>query len=131
MELNRELAIEIKRQLNLAARQRRESLILYLLGGAALAVYFLYKFTSLQSEKEFFYLLGAALVARILLPLAIATSFAARPSGLACCPVCRHSWGLESVWAPPVTTMLECEKCQTKLDERSLQEAIEPTIGSP
>jgi hypothetical protein len=65
------------------------------------------------------------------LPLAIAASFAARPSGLAACPVCRRPWGLESVWSEPVASMSACAKCETKVDDASLQKAIATSNGSP
>ena len=125
MKLTRELAIEIQRQKTLAARQRRESLVFYILGGSAVIAYFVYRIDSSKSEKEFFYLIGMLLLARFLLPLAVAASFSMRQSGLAACPVCHDPWGLESVWSAPIDSLSECEKCQTKLDQSSLQNAID------
>jgi hypothetical protein len=58
MKLTRELAIEIQRQKRLATKQRRESLIFYLVGISLIVVYFIYRITSLETENEFFYLLG-------------------------------------------------------------------------
>jgi len=131
MKLTRELAIEVQRQKNLAAKQRRESLFFYSSAGALFVGYFIYRMGSLETEREFFYLLGMLLLARFLLPLVIAASFAIRPSGLAACPVCQKQWGLESVWSEPVASMSACGKCETKVDDASLQKAIETSDDSP
>ena len=131
MQLSRDLAIEIQRQKNLAARQRRESLVFYLLTGAVVVGYFIYRMTSLETEKEFFYLLGMLFLARLVLPFAVAGSFALRPGGLASCPVCHHPWGLESVWSEPVEAMRACDKCHLKVDNASLQAVLRGSEGSP